>query len=53
MGSLIVILVALFIFVGIPSFAVYQFRKQHRLRKLQIRDLEARERERREGRGAA
>lgn len=53
MGSLIVVLVILLVFVGIPSFAVYQFRKQHQLRKLQIRDLKAREQERRQGRGAA
>ena len=53
MGSLIVVLVILFIFVGMPGFFIYQVRKQHQLRKLQIRDLKARDLERRHGRGAA
>ena len=48
MESLIVGLVVLFIFIGMPAFLIYQVREQHQLRKLQIRVLKARDLERRQ-----
>lgn len=52
MGSVIVVLVVLFIVVGMSTFFIYQVRKQHQLRKLQIRDLKARVRARPAGTGS-